>query len=37
MTFVCADIHGCYEKYLKLLEAIDFKDSDMMEVCSWYF
>lgn len=28
MTYVCADIHGCYEKYLKLLEDIEFNDSD---------
>ncbi len=32
MTYVCADIHGCYERYLKLLEDIDFKDSDELYI-----
>jgi serine/threonine protein phosphatase 1 len=32
MTFVCADVHGCYDKYLKLLENIDFKDSDELYI-----
>lgn len=32
MTYVCADVHGCYEKYLKLLEDIDFKDSDELYI-----
>ena len=30
MTYVMSDIHGCYEQYLKLLEIIEFKDSDSM-------
>lgn len=32
MTYVCADVHGCYEKYLKLLEDINFKDSDELYI-----
>ena len=32
MTYVCADVHGCYEKYLKLLEDIDFKDNDELYI-----
>ncbi len=32
MTFVCADIHGCYDKYLKLIEDIDFKDNDQLYI-----
>lgn len=32
MTYVCADIHGYYDKYLRLLEEIDFKDSDELYI-----
>lgn len=32
MTYVCADIHGCYEKYSQLLEDIEFKDSDILYI-----
>ena len=32
MIYVCADIHGCYEKYLKLLEDINFKDNDVLYI-----
>ena len=32
MTYVCSDIHGCYDKYLRLLEEIDFKGSDTLYV-----
>ncbi|MGN0813785.1 MAG: metallophosphoesterase [Candidatus Coproplasma sp.] len=33
MVYVCSDIHGEYEKFLRLLEKIRFKDSDEMIVC----
>ena len=32
MIYVCSDIHGCYEKYLKLLEEINFKESDTLYI-----
>lgn len=32
MTYVCSDIHGCYDKYLNLLEEVNFKDSDRLYV-----
>lgn len=32
MTYVCSDIHGCYDKYLRLLEEIDFKSGDKLLV-----
>jgi serine/threonine protein phosphatase 1 len=32
MTYVCSDIHGCYEKYLKLLEQIKFNKSDTLYI-----
>lgn len=30
MTYVISDIHGCYDKYIQILELIDFKDSDTL-------
>lgn len=32
MIYVCSDIHGCYDKYLRLLEEIKLKDSDTLYV-----
>jgi len=32
MVFVCSDIHGCYEKYINLLDEIDFKESNTLIV-----
>lgn len=32
MTYVCSDIHGCHDKYLRMLEKIDFKKSDTLYV-----
>jgi serine/threonine protein phosphatase 1 len=32
MLYVCADIHGCYDKYLELLKKIKFKDNDVFYV-----
>ncbi len=32
MTYICADIHGHYEKYQALLKAISLKDSDTLYV-----
>lgn len=30
MTYIIADIHGCFDEYKKLLEKINFSDSDEM-------
>ena len=32
MTYVISDIHGCYDKYMQMLDKIKFKDSDEMYV-----
>ena len=32
MTYVMSDLHGQYHKYLKMLDVIDFTDSDVMYV-----
>jgi serine/threonine protein phosphatase 1 len=32
MTYVIADIHGCYEQYKALLEKINFSASDTLYV-----
>ena len=32
MTYVMADIHGCYEQYRRMLDKINFKDSDTLYV-----
>lgn len=29
MTYVMSDIHGMYEKYLKMLDVIKFSDDDV--------
>jgi len=31
-TYVMSDLHGNYEAYIKMLEKIDFKDSDMLYI-----
>lgn len=32
MTYVVADIHGCYDKYVQMLEVVRFTDDDTMFV-----
>ena len=32
MTYVISDIHGCYEKYRTMLEAIEFTEDDTLYV-----
>jgi len=32
MTYVLSDIHGCYDKYMRMLELIDLKDEDTLYV-----
>lgn len=32
MTYVMSDLHGHYQKYLKMLELIDFRDSDELYI-----
>ena len=32
MTYLMSDIHGCYEKYLKMLEMIDFSEDDELYI-----
>lgn len=32
MIYCCSDIHGMYDKYIKLLEVIDLKDDDTLFV-----
>ena len=32
MTYVMSDIHGEYEKYLKMLDLIGFRDEDELYV-----
>ena len=31
-TYVMSDLHGNYKAYIKMLEMIDFKDSDMLYI-----
>jgi len=30
MTYVMADLHGCYDKFMEMLEKIEFTDQDML-------
>lgn len=30
MQYAVSDIHGCYDKYIKLLRRINLKDSDTL-------
>lgn len=32
MTYVISDIHGCYDKYIKMLELIELSDNDTLYV-----
>ena len=32
MTYVISDIHGCYDKYIKMLDLINFSDGDTLYV-----
>lgn len=32
MTYVCANLHGCFDKFKKLLKEIQFSDGDVMYV-----
>ena len=32
MIYVMSDIHGCYEEYIKMLELINFNDSDTLYI-----
>jgi serine/threonine protein phosphatase 1 len=32
MKYVCSDIHGCYERYNKLLDKINFTDEDTLYI-----
>ncbi len=32
MIYVMSDIHGCYDKYMAMLEKIGFKDDDMLYI-----
>ena len=33
MNYICSDIHGEYELFLKLLDKINFSDSDVLYIC----
>lgn len=32
MIYVTSDLHGCYDQYIRLLKAIDFKDEDTLYI-----
>ena len=32
MTYIISDIHGCYDKYIKMLDLINFSDGDTLYV-----
>lgn len=32
MTYVMSDIHGCYDKYVKILEKINFSEGDILYI-----
>ena len=32
MVYVTSDIHGCYEKYLRLIERLDMKEADTLYI-----
>ena len=32
MIYVMSDLHGCFEEYKRMLEKIDFKDSDILYI-----
>lgn len=31
--YVCSDIHGCYDDFIKMLEVIKFSDNDELYIC----
>ena len=32
MVYVMSDLHGCYEKYVKMLEKISFSKEDVLYI-----
>ena len=32
MIYVISDLHGCYDKYIKMLEKINFGDNDYLYI-----
>lgn len=32
MIYVMSDLHGCFEEYKRMLEKIDFKESDTLYI-----
>ena len=32
MIYAMSDLHGCYDKYIKMLEKINFNDNDMLYI-----
>lgn len=32
LTYVMSDLHGCYDKYIKMLETIKFSDNDILYI-----
>ncbi len=32
MIYVMSDLHGCYDKYIKMLHKINFSDSDTIYI-----
>ena len=32
MIYAMSDLHGCYEKYIKMLDKINFSDSDTLYI-----
>ena len=32
MIYAVSDLHGCYEKYIKMLEKIQFRETDTLYV-----
>lgn len=32
MIYVMSDLHGMYDKYLKMLDVIEFKESDTLYI-----
>ena len=32
MTYVMSDLHGCYDKYVQMLEKIGFGDGDTLYI-----
>ena len=32
MIYAMSDLHGCYDKYIKMLEKINFNENDMLYI-----